>query len=352
MRVLQLIDSLEAGGAERMATSLANELANTMDRSFLCATRKEGILKETIKDNVDYYFLKRRSSLDFLALLKLRKIIRVNNIDVVHAHTTSYFFGTLIKLIYPKILLIWHEHQGNRILSTKIQNKILYLCSFFFEKIITVNEELRSWCFKNLATKDVVYLSNFIAIDDYSNKNDENSKTVICLANLKVPKNHLNLLSAFNKVHKLFPDWKLLLVGKDFEDDYSRNIKSFIAKNKLTNVVILKGVSGKVKELLSLASIGVLSSSNEGLPMALLEYGAAQLAVVCTKVGQCEEVINNFGKCISANNSVELAEAIIFYIEHPAEKNKDAQNYKNHILKNYSIENIVPKLLSLYNTCK
>ena len=44
MRILQIIDSLEAGGAERMAVNYANALANEMEFSGLVVTRKEGPL--------------------------------------------------------------------------------------------------------------------------------------------------------------------------------------------------------------------------------------------------------------------------------------------------------------------
>ncbi len=38
MKVLQLIDSLHAGGAERVAVNYANALASRVEKSFLCAT--------------------------------------------------------------------------------------------------------------------------------------------------------------------------------------------------------------------------------------------------------------------------------------------------------------------------
>lgn len=44
MRILQLIDSLEAGGAERMAVTYANALVQEIAFSGLVATRKEGPL--------------------------------------------------------------------------------------------------------------------------------------------------------------------------------------------------------------------------------------------------------------------------------------------------------------------
>ena len=48
MRVLQLIDCLRSGGAERMSVTYANALAKRIEGSFLCCTRKEGLLKKQL----------------------------------------------------------------------------------------------------------------------------------------------------------------------------------------------------------------------------------------------------------------------------------------------------------------
>jgi hypothetical protein len=53
MRILQLIDSLEAGGAER-TVNYANALADEIDFSGLVSTRKEGSLVNQINSNVEY----------------------------------------------------------------------------------------------------------------------------------------------------------------------------------------------------------------------------------------------------------------------------------------------------------
>ena len=50
MRILQIIDSLEAGGAERMAVNYANALAITIEFSGLVATRKEGPLLNQVNN--------------------------------------------------------------------------------------------------------------------------------------------------------------------------------------------------------------------------------------------------------------------------------------------------------------
>ena len=68
MKVLQLIDSLETGGSERMAVAYANELVDLIDTSFLCVTRKEGLLKSTVDPGVRYLFLNKKRTLDFKAI--------------------------------------------------------------------------------------------------------------------------------------------------------------------------------------------------------------------------------------------------------------------------------------------
>ena len=57
IRVLQIIDSLQVGGAERVAVNYANGLTDFIDESHLCVTREEGPLLKSVDSNVDYIYL-------------------------------------------------------------------------------------------------------------------------------------------------------------------------------------------------------------------------------------------------------------------------------------------------------
>ena len=61
MRILQIIDSLNVGGAEKMAVNYANSLAKIEEFSGIVVTRKEGVLKSQINENVGYLFLARKT---------------------------------------------------------------------------------------------------------------------------------------------------------------------------------------------------------------------------------------------------------------------------------------------------
>lgn len=61
--VIQIIDSLNVGGAEVLAVNIANGLSEQKIDSHLCATRNEGALKENLHSDVGYVFLNRKKPL-------------------------------------------------------------------------------------------------------------------------------------------------------------------------------------------------------------------------------------------------------------------------------------------------
>jgi glycosyltransferase involved in cell wall biosynthesis len=348
MRVLQLIDSLDAGGAERVAVTIANGLLSHVDKSFLCTTRKEGTLKSTLHPEVGYLFLNRKKTLDIKAFNTLKQFVITNKITTLHAHGTSYFLAGWLKLRIPSLTIIWHEHYGNRIHNSRKDFKMLYFCSFLFSTIFTVTTELQQWCQRNLKTKQVVFLPNFISDKNFITGFDVRENTIVCLANLRAPKNHLHLLKAFAEIHKRYPDWNLQCIGADYDDDYSDKIKQFIVSHQLEHSVQLLGSRTDVPQLLAKAKIGVLTSTSEGLPMALLEYGAAKLAVVVTDVGICGEVVGNAGKVVDVNNLDSLVISMQNYMSSSELLQKDAASFQKHIQQHYSEANVLPHLLSYY----
>ena len=352
MRVLQLIDSLNPGGAERMAVNIANALAGRVEGSFLCATRQEGGLRDTISPEIGYLFLRKRKTVDLSALLRLKRFVTENSIDIVHAHTTSYFLATQLKLVKPGLKLVWHEHHGARIHSKKKKNRVLVKVAKRFDHIITVNPDLNDWWSAYIDHSKISYYPNFVRNTQLSVVQQDRNKQVICLANLRHPKDHMNLVEAFKRVHAEYPEWELILIGKDLEDAYSKEVKSFIENNGLGQRVMLTGQLTDVEDRLQQGSIGVLSSSSEGLPMALLEYGMAGLAVVSTNVGNCAEVITNFGKVVPPADSEALANTISMYIADPESRARDAAAFRNHISEHYSEKAVLEGIIDIYSRLK
>ncbi|MEN2489837.1 glycosyltransferase [Flavobacterium sp. B11] len=352
MRILQIIDSLDAGGAERMAVSYANALAEEIEFSGLIATRKEGPLQKQINQSVSYLFLNKKKQLDRKAFCKLRSYVKKNRVSHLHAHSTSFFLAFLLKLTLPSLKIIWHDHYGNNEFLADRPHFILKLSAFFFNGIIAVNQNLKNWSETRLKAKNVVYFSNFpseeVNVEVHTILNGIEGKRIISLANLRPQKNHFLLLKVAKKLKQSHSDWSFHLVGKDFEDHYSREIKEKIDEYELHGNVFLYGSRDDVSNILNQADIAILTSKSEGLPVTLLEYGQNRMAVVVTDVGENHSIVKHRinGMLVPSMNGELFYESLIECIENVELRLSFGEKLSETISKNFSKKLIIKNYLN------
>lgn len=353
IRVIQLIDSLEPGGAERMAVTIANGLTEQVAFSGLVTTRLEGGLKFTINEKVGYAFLNKKKAIDIKALIRLRDYIKANKVNTVHAHGSSYFFAALLKMTMPSLQIFWHDHFGNRV-HAKNNYFLLRILSVFFSGVFTVNETLKVWAEKYLWVKDVRFLPNFTSSNEkelaVTVLEGVANKRIVFLANLHAPKNHILALKAFLNSKIASQDWTLHLIGKDKQDDYSQELKNFIHQNNLQEAIFIYGSCNDIKSILEQAKVGILVSSYEGFPVTLLEYGMAELTVISTDVGYCNTIIQNnkTGYLIPSDNNELLTEAFIKLANESHKNDTLAKNLNTFVKNNYAPEKVIQKIIAAY----
>lgn len=352
MRILQIIDSLEAGGAERMAGNYANALSNEMEFSGLVVTRKEGTLRQHLDKKVAYLFLNKKGTFDLKALFRLRQYVIRNKVTYIHAHSTSFFLAFLLKLIHPKIQLIWHDHYGDSEFLNKRPTISLKVALPFFNGIISVNQKLKTWAEQQLHFKNVIYLPNFPSkeseVEAHTILNGMEGKRILCLANLRVQKNHFLLLEVAKMLKVSHFDWTFHLVGKDFEDDYSSQIKKLILEFQLEKTIFIYGSRQDIGNILEQSAIAILTSQSEGLPVALLEYGSRKKAVVVTEVGEIPTLIENEvnGLIVASQEPKFFYNALVQLIESDDLRIKFGTALYKTMELNYSEATVIKKYLN------
>jgi glycosyltransferase involved in cell wall biosynthesis len=359
MRIIQLIDSLDLGGAEKMAVTYANSLVDNAEFSGLVVTRKEGALKKNIHDGVSYLFLNKKKSLDIKAILKLKEYCKINKVQFIQAHSSSFFLACLVKIVFPKIQIIWHDHYGKLVSSTRESSFVIRIFSILFSGVIAVSEELEAWSKKNLFCKHILYLQNYIPIANNTihetKLKGKQGKRVVYIANLRPQKNHLLLLEVIKSLHDKFPEWTFHLIGNDLNDSYSISIKDRIKHYNLEEVVFVYGSIEDVEYCISQSEIGVFTSISEGLPVALLEFGKQSKPLVATNVGQIPHLlIHNESGLLSENNSVlEFAKNLSILLEDEQLRVKFGKNLHQTIEEIYSESVVMQKYKSwLFNLSK
>lgn len=353
MKVLHVIDQLTVGGAEVLTINVVNLLAAQPEiEVHLCVARKESALKDNIDKRVKYTFLKKRKTIDKKFYRALLSYIDENDIDVIHAHNTSYFSSTIVKLLLKKeVKLIWHNHTGAYVNLKGLKFLVLKLFSKNFDAILNVNVGLNEWSAKKLKAKKNVVLNNFAA---FTNKEEITKltgvpgKRIVCLAGLRPVKDHPNLIKAFDVFLKKHPDWTLHFIGKNYEDNYADQVIELILDKNLEDKVFFYGLRRDIKHILSQATIGTLTSKKEGFPISVLEYGLAKLPVVLTNVGNNKSVVKDDRAIVSPENYKELANCMMLMAENEEVSREVANSLHQQVVDYFSEEHFINKLKSTY----
>lgn len=352
LKVIQIIDSLNVGGAEMLAVNIANSLATKGVESHICTTRREGELKGKISKDVQYLFLNRTKTIDLRAIKKLSNYIKNERIQILHAHSSSYFIAVCVKLLRPKIKIVWHDHFGGSEFLTDKSRRPIQRVSFLFSCVITVNSKLLEWAKRNLNVKNYVLLNNFAVFDNNEKKTflkGEENKRIIHVAGFRKQKDHMTLLNAFKIFLKENPKWTLHLVGKVHQGNYSEKVQSYITENNLSDNVFIYGMCSDIKHILDQSTIGVLSSKSEGLPISLLEYGLAQLPVLVTNVGECAKVVTNSNALVAAERPQEFANTLEVMVDNVNLRNDIAQELSKKVIEDYSVNVVTNILVDIYS---
>lgn len=343
MRVIQLIDTLRSGGAERMAVNMAHVFSEHGIANSLIVSREGGIQTDRLPASLPLTILRKKSFYDLSAFRRLVRETRKFKPDVIHAHSTSIFWAVFLKFFTKKTLLIWHDHYGLSDQLSSGDRKLEKILSKWIDGVVVVNQKLKTWILKetSLTTREVVMIPNFPYLNKkYTQKRVAKIPIVLLqIANFRRQKNHLLSLKVLKWLNENGnKEVELWFAGANtLEPDYSSEVKRFILSEGLENCVKLLGDSEDIEELLQQASIGILTSDSEGLPVSLLEYGLAALPVVVTEVGECNLVLRNgtFGKITPPGEVEAFAKAVKWTIDHYSESAEIGVGFQSNVKISY-----------------
>jgi len=355
--VLHVTDSLDAGGAERMAVNLVNALPRDRFRTALCTTRHDGALAAEARPDVRKLRLRRSSRLtDPLAVARLAAFLRRESIDIVHAHGTSLFISAAACTFARDTKLVWHDHLGANASSGAWRRRLYRVGASRADHVITVNHALESWAIAalHLPPSRVTTVPNFVLPSTHAPTHIElpgiAGKRIVAVANLRREKDHATLLDALARVVERVADAHALLVGAPAEPEVAREIDQQIAALGLAPHVTLLGTRSDVASVLRDCSVGVLSSRSEGFPLALLEYGSQGLAVVATEVGECAEIVDHgrAGRLVAAGDAEAMADALAGLLEDPVEAARLGQRLKDRVAEQYGPASVIRRIEHIY----
>jgi glycosyltransferase involved in cell wall biosynthesis len=160
-------------------------------------------------------------------------------------------------------------------------------------------------------------------------------------------KGHPWLIESAPAVVREFPSTRFVLAG---DGEQRARFERQVAELGLQQNFLFLGRRADIPEILACCDIAVLPSRAEGLPNAALEYMAAGLPTVLSRVGGNAELVENgvTGLLVPAENSPALSAALLKLLHDPGLARQIAQNGHQFIVRNFSFERLVREVDDLY----
>lgn len=361
MKILYVITGLGQGGAERVVCDLADKLyekGNDVKIAYLTGD----ILTKPSHQEIELIKINLNSLLLFpLAYIKLSKVIKNFEPDVVHSHMVhANIFTRLIRAVTPIKKLICTAHnsdEGGRLrmlayrfthnladLTTNVSNEAVQA---FIEKKAVPDSDI-------ITTYNGIDLSRFFYNSEAKNKIlnelniNTNSYLILAVGRFSEQKDYPNLLHAFKILkNKSIGVIKLIIAG---DGELRSEIEKIIDELDLKQDIYLLGRRSDIPDLMSAADLFVLSSKYEGFGLVVAEAMACKTLVVATDCGGVAEVLNNNQFLVQPSNHEKLANKIFDTLSlNDTSKQKNIVKNFNHIKNNFCLKMIVEKWDRLYH---
>ena len=290
---------------------------------------------------------------EFVALLTRRKVAALH----VHvASRTSFLRKSLFIMVSfaASRPVMFHLHGGEFMQYYHEECGVLlkWLVRFVLDRCAVVVVLSRSWQI-SLASitknKNVVCVSNPVLFPMSSKlRSPRELCTLLFLGRLQREKGLYELFEAVTKLSPRFPDLRLFAGGDGNIKELTEHAGRLGIQGRIT---FLGWVQGDQKEdLLARATIFVLPSYNEGLPVGILEAMAAGLPVVSTAVGGIPDVIENGveGILIPPRDTIALYMAMERLLLSPMLRQQMGESALRKVQNQFASDRVVPKIETLY----
>ncbi|MDP8260444.1 MAG: glycosyltransferase family 4 protein [Candidatus Gygaella obscura] len=360
MNVLLVTKHLNIGGISRYVVNLAKGLKQNNINVFVASGT--GVLKSELdKHKINHYKIDFNTKNEFNPFLfrqylQLRKIVKDNDIDIVHAQerVTQVLCGLIAKYNDIKVISTCHG-----IYRVRFLRKIF---PFFGDRVIAVSDYCRRLILDNFKIKEKkvklinngIDLSRFNQLDSLEKEALRNKygleKTDLVIGNIArfSPDKGLDLLlEVFKRVHDFLPQAKLVIVGGGPQEESLR----FKAKALgITNDVRFLGFVNETKEPLSVMDVFCTTTKYESFGLSVLEAMAVGVTVVVSCVGGLKELVQDSvnGYCVEYDKLDCFTDRLIELLSNNSLRLGMAAQAQKFCFENFNIDNCVKKTIEVY----
>lgn len=372
IRLLWLIDSLAAGGAESPVPTFAGGVNHKRMHLRVCCLKSIGgnpIEQEVLEKGIPFSNLEARNLRDTSAFRRLLELIRSERIDLIYAHLTcsSIWSALASRLTGIPVLATLHVAPSPEPPWTRSRIREWLMCAAlnrWSAGVIAVLEAQRNVYVRpgriNPVKLRVVH--SRIDIQTFASRRggerdavrrefrlSSGALVVVTVAVLRDTRKGIHvLLQAARGVIKEVPETYFLIVG---DGRLKSELQAQAETEGVAGHIRWAGFRRDVPALLAGSDLFVLPSLGESLPTVIMEAMAAGLPPVSTCADGIPEIIDSSsaGRLVEPGDSAALQGTIVGLLRHPETLVQVGTAAQERAHKTFSTEAWVRRLAAVYS---
>ena len=378
MKILFAINSIDKGGAETHLVNLISGLLEKRINVSIFYTKKDNEFFKKKLETLNVKIFKKKENINlnvvnfFLDFLYLRKLILHLNPNIIHVHLPYMELLTflVLKTLKKKYKFIITKHVDSSLFDGSNRQHESFIGSFIgnliysrAKKIIAISQAVKKYVidnYNNINVKNIAVirygieykiLSSYTkTLNIFKKKYNLQGYYVLGVAARLVSQKSIDfLIKSFSEYNKNFnPKSKLLIAGKG---PLKKELEELVASLNLKKSVKFLGFQSDINTFYRSIDVFCLTSSYEGLGLAILEALACKKPIITSNCSAMPEIIkqNKNGLLVDHLNIRQLVKAIQA-LEDPKLRNKFSFNSTRLLKEKFSLPLMIKKTITIYNS--
>jgi glycosyltransferase involved in cell wall biosynthesis len=364
IKVLECIRQGQIGGGESHLLSLVENLDKSAFEPLVLSFT-DGPMIERLQDmQIPTKIIPTTRPFDVTKWKAVRKFIREQQVDLIHAHGTRANSNVLwaakslgIPVIYTVHGWSFHPDQGSFVRKIRILGE-RYLTGRS-DLNISVSASNQQTGKENLGRFTSIVINNGIDLQKFDPSRSykdirsqlgiaANDLLVLFIARFTSHKQPLALIKAFAQAAAQLPHLHLLLVG---DGDQKEEAVQLIGQLQLKDRITLERFRQDVPDVLAAADIFVLPSLWEGLPIGLLEAMAMGKTIIASRVDGTKEIIEHGvnGWLVETEDLVnQLRDALVQLAGDEATRKRFSMQAMDTVRQRFNAADMTRKIENIY----
>ena len=361
MNLLEICLSPDIGGLELFMFRTAKNLEENFNITNV-VLENSNLSSYFKKEKLKYIPIPKASKfLPLLSAKKLAKIIEEKKIDIIHMHWGKDLALCALakKMSKIKPCLFYTRNMKVTRYKNDFYHKFLYQeVDYYLPTTKQLAKELKKYIsiIKNEQIKQIYMGSESpIFLEPYRKETLKkdfagDSFLIGLFSRIEKFKGQDLLIKASNKLIQEGLDIKILIIGKNMDDKYLDELKSYVKKHKLKEKVLFMNFAKDINSLMQICDLIVLTSKEETFGLVLIEAMDLLVPVIASNKGGVLEIIEDekSGLLFESQNIKSLEDKIRKMYEDEKLRARLSKNAKERVNELFNSQKQFDKLKDIF----